>query len=110
MGYKTLKVVYGSCVKIFSNFGYWWLHLANVKRQLEQNYLHLKWCNQRFVTESFTKKEDCIWTVTDYVMQSMAQSKMLVTDFLLCREIVVSKAPVKTLTFFAIAVMDILSQ
>lgn len=82
MGYKTLKVVYGSSVKIFSNFGYWWLHLANVKRQLEQNYLHLKWCNQRFVTDSFTKKENCIWTVTDYVMQSMAQSKMLVTDFL----------------------------
>lgn len=48
--------------------------------------------------------------MTDYVMQSMAQSKTLVTDFLPCREIVVSKAPLKTLTFFATAVMDILSQ
>lgn len=56
LGYKTFKVVYSSCVKISSNFVYWWLHLANVKRQLEQNYLHLKWCYQRFLTDSFKKK------------------------------------------------------
>lgn len=65
----------GSCVKIFSNFGYWWLHLANVKRQLEWNYLHLKWRNQRFEAGSFTKKENCIWTVTNYEMQSPVQGK-----------------------------------
>lgn len=59
---------------------------------------------------SHLQKEDCIWTVTDYVMQSMAQSKTLVTGFLPCREIVVSKPPLKTLTLFTITVMDILSQ
>lgn len=75
LGYKTFKVVYTSCVKISSNFVYWWLHLANVKRQLEQNYLHLKWCYQRFLTDSFWKKEkkekeDFIWAVTEHLMES----------------------------------------